>query len=675
MSSGIIVGRFLHGLSFFTLSLTVFFLQYRSRRILLARRLYWVGLFAICEALVAWYDLFASIVPPTSFLPTFVRPLVLGTGYIFLIALGIQTFLPEEKLHIYGQRWLIGLNILWIGGYLVAWLIWPIQRVHNNSSPVIEWGNTLAHYLLGFPGGLLAAIGLRRQSHQTLDATLRRRIRVYLRLVEISAGLLGVLHVLLYLPTPAFLAPYHDLRVMAIEWTWVLVGVGLTLGLNRALNTVQLEIEREALRKESDGASRQRLGKLEQELADLHEHNRALRARWEQEKSLIQQLQTAQQAMEALKVEIEQAERAFDLERAARLRYGKASELQKAQELAQERLRLAQGEHPLLRLEVSPEEIARVVAEWTGIPVSRLLEGERAKLLRMEEGLHQRVIGQAEAVAAVSNAVRRSRAGLQDPNRPIGSFLFLGPTGVGKTELGRALAEFLFDTEDALIRIDMSEYQEKHTVSRLIGAPPGYVGYEEGGQLTESVRRRPYSVLLLDEIEKAHPEVFNVLLQLLDDGRLTDGHGRTVDFKNTIIILTSNVGSRWIKDLGVEAARSQVMMELDQAFRPEFLNRIDAVILFRNLSRDDLAQIVDIQIRYLQTLLAERHNTVTLTDAARNYLAEAGYDPAYGARPLKRVIQRELQDPLALAVLEGRFAEGAEIRVDVREGKLTFLTV
>ncbi len=438
---------------------------------------------------------------------------------------------------------------------------------------------------------------------------------------------------------------------------------------------MQLEIEREALRKESDDASRQRLGKLEQELADLHEHNRALRARWEQEKSLIQQLQTAQQAMEALKVEIEQAERAFDLERAARLRYGKASELQKAQELAQERLRLAQGEHPLLRLEVSPEEIARVVAEWTGIPVSRLLEGERAKLLRMEEGLHQRVIGQAEAVAAVSNAVRRSRAGLQDPNRPIGSFLFLGPTGVGKTELGRALAEFLFDTEDALIRIDMSEYQEKHTVSRLIGAPPGYVGYEEGGQLTESVRRRPYSVLLLDEIEKAHPEVFNVLLQLLDDGRLTDGHGRTVDFKNTIIILTSNVGSRWIKDLGVEAARSQVMMELDQAFRPEFLNRIDAVILFRNLSRDDLAQIVDIQIRYLQTLLAERHNTVTLTDAARNYLAEAGYDPAYGARPLKRVIQRELQDPLALAVLEGRFAEGAEIRVDVREGKLTFLTV
>lgn len=437
---------------------------------------------------------------------------------------------------------------------------------------------------------------------------------------------------------------------------------------------MQLEIEREALRKEHDDASKQRLGKLEQELADVQETNRALRARWEQEKSLIQELQAAQQAMEALKVEVEQAERAFDLERAARLRYGKALELQKAQETAQERLRQAQGEHPLLRLEVSPEEIARVVAEWTGIPVSRLLEGERAKLLRMEEGLHQRVIGQDEAVAAVSNAVRRSRAGLQDPNRPIGSFLFLGPTGVGKTELGRALAEFLFDTEEALIRIDMSEYQEKHTVSRLIGAPPGYVGYEEGGQLTESVRRRPYSVLLLDEIEKAHPEVFNVLLQLLDDGRLTDGHGRTVDFKNTIVILTSNVGSRWIKDLGVEAARSQVLDELDQAFRPEFLNRIDAVILFRNLTRDDLARIVDIQVRYLQRLLAERHISVTLTDAARTYLADTGYDPVYGARPLKRAIQRELQNPLALAVLEGRFAEGAQIRVDMHEGKLTFVT-
>ncbi|HXK41814.1 MAG TPA: ATP-dependent chaperone ClpB [Anaerolineae bacterium] len=436
---------------------------------------------------------------------------------------------------------------------------------------------------------------------------------------------------------------------------------------------MQLEIEREALRKEKDEASRQRLQKLEQELADLRERERALRSRWEQEKSLIQKLQATQQAMEALKVEIEQAERAFDLERAARLRYGKALELQQQQEELQEQLRKVQGDRPLLRLEVSPEEIARVVSEWTGIPVSRLLEGERAKLLRMEEELHRRVVGQDEAVAAVSNAVRRSRAGLQDPNRPIGSFLFLGPTGVGKTELARALAEFLFDTEDALIRIDMSEYQEKHTVSRLIGAPPGYVGYEEGGQLTEAVRRRPYSVLLLDEIEKAHPEVFNVLLQLLDDGRLTDGHGRTVDFKNTIVILTSNVGSRWIKELGVEAARSQVLAELDQAFRPEFLNRIDAVILFRNLTREDLAQIVDIQVRHLQALLAERHIEVTLTEAARNYLADVGYDPVYGARPLKRAIQRELQDPLALAVLEGRFGEGAHVTVEVREGKLVFL--
>ncbi len=436
---------------------------------------------------------------------------------------------------------------------------------------------------------------------------------------------------------------------------------------------MQLEIEREALRKEKDEASRQRLQKLEQELADLHERERALRSRWEQEKSLIQELQATQQAMEALKVEIEQAERAFDLERAARLRYGKALELQKQQEELQEQLRKVQGDQPLLRLEVSPEEIARVVSEWTGIPVSRLLEGERAKLLRMEEELHRRVVGQDEAVAAVSNAVRRSRAGLQDPNRPIGSFLFLGPTGVGKTELARALAEFLFDTEDALIRIDMSEYQEKHTVSRLIGAPPGYVGYEEGGQLTEAVRRRPYSVLLLDEIEKAHPEVFNVLLQLLDDGRLTDGHGRTVDFKNTIVILTSNVGSRWIKDLGVEAARPQVLAELDRAFRPEFLNRIDAVILFRNLTREDLAQIVDIQARHLQTLLAEQHIEVTLTEAARNYLADVGYDPVYGARPLKRAIQRELQDPLALAVLEGRFGEGAHVTVEVREGKLAFV--
>lgn len=435
---------------------------------------------------------------------------------------------------------------------------------------------------------------------------------------------------------------------------------------------MQLEIERQALKAERDAASRQRLQKLEQELADLQEESRGLRARWEQEKAAIQAIQGVQQEMETLKVQIEQAERQADLEAAARLRYGKALDLQRQLDEAQQRLKQLQGDHALLRLEVSPEEIARVVAEWTGIPVSRLLEGERAKLLRMEEDLHKRVVGQDAAVAAVSNAVRRSRAGLQDPHRPIGSFLFLGPTGVGKTELGRALAEFLFDTEEAMVRIDMSEYQEKHTVSRLIGAPPGYVGYEEGGQLTEAVRRRPYSVLLLDEIEKAHPEVFNTLLQLLDDGRLTDGQGRTVDFTNTLVIMTSNVGSRVIKEEGVEAARSQVMAELDRSFRPEFLNRIDEVILFRSLTKEDLVQIVEIQVRQLQALLKERQMTLELSDAAKHYLADVGYDPVYGARPLKRVIQRQLQDPLALAVLEGRFGEGDTVRVDLRDGVLSF---
>ena len=326
------------------------------------------------------------------------------------------------------------------------------------------------------------------------------------------------------------------------------------------------------------------------------------------------------------------------------------------------------GEHPMLNYEVGPEEIARVVSAWTGIPVARLMEGERAKLMRMEEELHKQVVGQHEAVTAVSNAVRRARAGLQDPNRPIGTFLFLGPTGVGKTELARALAVFLFDTEEAMVRIDMSEYQERHTVSRLIGAPPGYIGYEEGGQLTEAVRRRPYSVLLLDEIEKAHSEVFNVLLQLLDEGRLTDGHGRTVNFTNTIVIMTSNVGSRTIKELGSEGARDQVMQELDITFRPEFLNRIDDVILFGSLSREDLKAIVEIQIRHLRRLLGEQQMDIELTEAAKRFLADEGYDPVYGARPLKRAIQRRLQDPLALAVLAGRFGPGATILVDLDAG-------
>jgi ATP-dependent Clp protease ATP-binding subunit ClpB len=435
---------------------------------------------------------------------------------------------------------------------------------------------------------------------------------------------------------------------------------------------MQLEIEREALKQETDKASRQRLEKLEKELADLKEARNALSARWEQEKQLIDEIKRIQQEMEELKVQIEQAERRSDLEAAARLRYGRTRELQQELEEAQAELERVQDDQPLLRQEVGPEEIARVVSGWTGIPVSRLLEGERAKLMRMEDELHQRVVGQDEAVQAVSNAVRRSRAGLQDPHRPIGTFFFLGPTGVGKTELARALAEFLFDTEEAMVRIDMSEYQEKHTVSRLIGAPPGYVGYEEGGQLTESVRRRPYSVVLLDEIEKAHAEVFNVLLQLLDEGRLTDGHGRTVDFTNTIVIMTSNVGSRWIKELGPEEARPKVMAELDRRFRPEFLNRLDEIILFGSLSKEDLVKIVDIQVRRLGELLRERQMRLTLTDAARRYLAEAGYDPVYGARPLKRAIQRNLQDPLAMAVLQGEFGEGDQVRVDAEDGHLAF---
>jgi ATP-dependent Clp protease ATP-binding subunit ClpB len=338
----------------------------------------------------------------------------------------------------------------------------------------------------------------------------------------------------------------------------------------------------------------------------------------------------------------------------------------------EERLRQLQGDHPLLKEEVGSEDIAEVVAEWTGIPVSKLLEGEMEKLLRMEEALHQRVVGQDEAVSAVANAVRRSRAGLQDPNRPIGTFIFLGPTGVGKTELARALAEYLFDTEEAMVRIDMSEYQERHTVSRLIGAPPGYVGYDEGGQLTEAVRRRPYSVVLFDEIEKAHTEVFNALLQLLDEGRLTDGHGRTVDFTNTIVIMTSNTGSRWIKELGVEAAREKVMEELDRTFRPEFLNRVDEVILFRSLTQEDLLRIVDIQMRHLRELLAERQIGLEMVNGAREHMAEAGYDPVYGARPLKRVIQREVQDPLALALLRGEFGEGDVVQVKARDGEIVF---
>ncbi|HHH42310.1 MAG TPA: ATP-dependent chaperone ClpB [Chloroflexi bacterium] len=435
---------------------------------------------------------------------------------------------------------------------------------------------------------------------------------------------------------------------------------------------MQLEIEREALKKEKDRASKERLQKLERELAELREKSAQLTARWQAEKEAIQEIRQIKEEIEQTRIAIEQAERRADLEEAARLRYGVLRELEQKLQEQEARLRELQRDGALLKEEVDAEDVARVVSQWTGIPVSRLLEGEIEKLLRMEERLHQRVVGQDDAIKAVANAVRRARAGLQDPNRPIGTFIFLGPTGVGKTELARALAEFLFDDEDALVRIDMSEYQERHTVSRLIGAPPGYVGYEEGGQLTEAVRRRPYSVILFDEIEKAHPEVFNVLLQLLDEGRLTDGHGRTVDFTNTVVIMTSNIGSQWIKELGPENAREMVLHELDRHFRPEFLNRVDEIIIFHALTKEHLVQIVEIQINRLRQLLAERGMDLELSQAAKEWLAEKGYDPVFGARPLKRVIQREVQDPLALKILEGEFGEGDTIWVDVEGDGLVF---
>ncbi len=435
---------------------------------------------------------------------------------------------------------------------------------------------------------------------------------------------------------------------------------------------MQLEIEREALKKEKDKASKERLKKLEKDLADLQEQSGALRTRWEQEKAAIQAIRDTKEQTERVRHQIEEAQRAADYARASELQYGMLVELEQQLGQQEERLHQLQADRALLKEEVGSQDIAQVVAEWTGIPVSKLLEGEVEKLLRMEEALHRRVVGQDEAVRAVSNAVRRARAGLQDSNRPIGTFIFLGPTGVGKTELGRALADFLFDTEEAMVRIDMGEYQERHTVSRLIGAPPGYVGYDEGGQLTEAVRRRPYSVVLLDEIEKAHTEVFNALLQLLDEGRLTDGHGRTVDFTNTIIIMTSNVGSRWIKELGAEAARERVLEELDRTFRPEFLNRIDEIILFRSLTKENLLHIVDIQVRHLRRLLEERHIRLELVDGAREHLADTGYDPVYGARPLKRVIQREVQDPLAMALLRGEFVEGDTVQVNANDEQIVF---
>ncbi len=443
---------------------------------------------------------------------------------------------------------------------------------------------------------------------------------------------------------------------------------------------LQLEIERSALQKEKDKASKERLEKLEKELADLRETANQLHTRWQTEKDAIAALTATKEKIEQARLELERAERTNDLATAGRIRYGELRELENQLAQGEQRLKELQTEGALLKEEVDDEEIAQVVARWTGIPVSRLLEGEMQKLVHIEERLRQRVIGQEDALRAVANAVRRSRAGLQDPNRPIGTFIFLGPTGVGKTELARALAEFLFDDERAMIRIDMSEYQEKHTVSRLVGAPPGYVGYEEGGQLTEAVRRRPYSVVLFDEIEKAHPEVFNILLQMLDDGRLTDGQGRTVDFRNTVIIMTSNLGNElWIGRRGEAeggvVSREAVNRVLQAHFRPEFLNRIDEIVVFRPLTREDIAEIVDIQLGRVAHLLQERGYALEVTEAAREFLADVGFDPDFGARPLKRAIQRELQDPLALRILSGDFHPGEVIRVDRNGEGLTFTPV
>ncbi|MEJ2523577.1 MAG: ATP-dependent chaperone ClpB [Gammaproteobacteria bacterium] len=436
---------------------------------------------------------------------------------------------------------------------------------------------------------------------------------------------------------------------------------------------IQLKIEREALKKESDEASKKRLEALESELADLERQYSDLEEVWKAEKAAVHGTTQIKEDLEKARIELETARRAGDLNRMSELQYGRIPELEKRLAEATE---AEQQETQLLRNRVTEEEIAEVVSKWTGIPVSKMLESEKEKLLHMEEALEKRVVGQDEAVVTVSDAIRRSRAGLADPNRPIGSFLFLGPTGVGKTELTKALAEFLFDTEDAMVRIDMSEFMEKHSVARLIGAPPGYVGYEEGGYLTEAVRRRPYSVILLDEVEKAHPDVFNVLLQVLDDGRLTDGHGRTVDFKNTVIVMTSNLGSQRIQELGAEgdyaAMKNAVMDEVGKHFRPEFINRVDDVVVFHALGREQIRKIVDIQLGYLRKRLAERDMTLELTEAARDRLGEAGFDPVYGARPLKRAIQQQVENPLAQRILKGEFPPGTTVLVDADDEGLTF---
>ncbi len=441
---------------------------------------------------------------------------------------------------------------------------------------------------------------------------------------------------------------------------------------------MQLEIEREALRRETDSASGERLQRIVEELASLRERSDALRVQWEQEKQAITAIRETKQRVEEARRQIEDAERRADLETAARLRYGTVPDLERQMRDQEERLRTVQAGGRLLNEEVTPDEVAEVVARWTGIPVQRLLEGEMAKLLHLEERLHERVIGQDEAVGAIADAIRRARAGLKDPRRPIGTFLFLGPTGVGKTELARALAEQLFDDEDAMVRLDMSEYQERHTTSRLVGAPPGYVGFEEGGHLTEAVRRRPYRVILFDEIEKAHPDVFNILLQVMEDGRMTDGHGRTVDFKNTVIIMTSNLGSRHLQGLeahdvsSYEMARVLVLGELRKAVRPEFLNRLDEIIVFRPLSEEQLVEIVGLQVGALARRLAAQGMGIEVTEVAKRHLAKEGYSPDFGARPLRRLIQREIENVVARKILSGELRGGETVRVDCQDERLVF---
>ena len=442
---------------------------------------------------------------------------------------------------------------------------------------------------------------------------------------------------------------------------------------------MQLEIEREALKKETDTPSKERLKKLEKDLADLKAQADSLKAQWQIEKDAIATIRSLKKEIEQIKIQIEQAERAYDLNRAAELRYGKlvSSEQQLKEQEAE--LEAKRSQKSLLKEEVDEEDIAEIVSRWTGVPVSRLMEGERQKLLKLEEEIHKRLVDQNEAVQVVSDAVLRARSGIKDPNRPIGSFIFLGPTGVGKTELARSLAECLFDDEMAMVRIDMSEYMEKHTVARLIGAPPGYVGYEEGGQLTEAIRRKPYSVILFDEIEKAHHDVFNVLLQIMDDGRLTDSHGRTVDFKNTVVIMTSNIGSQVIQDTGkgweaYDVMKEKVLEALRLHFRPEFLNRVDDIVVFRTLTEDHLEAIVEIQVNRLRRRLEERGIVLEMSQEVKKHLARVGYDPGYGARPLKRSIQRELENPIAKEILKGTIQDNSQVLAEIEGERIVFHT-